>query len=311
MKNILNLQKMQLLFAVLLATTTLSAQFYGKHRYGTSSRFCTGSRISSPSLGVTTPWGYTLGGYWATSAPGTANFDLYLTDSLGFFGVGTFSCTYRVMDAPNCSNFGQQNNCSGITVVGATNTGGGEVFAVTGVYNRGCFFSTLSQNGTPISNYRWIFPNYNGSVSKPLIKQSVNTPGEYFICGEFDGHIYVNKIDNSGSVIFENWYSNGLFHLFPRAIIESPFGSNELVIVGRYSEISSSSTEPFFMRVNASTGALIALEVYGGNAYFTSIQPAFCTNGGSNGYIIGGWNDAVSGSYPQWMLKVDQSGGVI
>jgi hypothetical protein len=101
-------------------------------------------------------------------------------------------------------------------------------------------------------------------------------------------------------------------------MIQSPY-LNEVIIVGRANPFSSGITgfgnKPFFLRLNATNLTNVSCTLYGQTVnplmeYFTAVNVASSTNGGSNGFVVAGYSDYVSGK-PVWVAKLDQSGNFI
>jgi len=246
----------------------------------------------------------------------------------GFYGsAGTFYNDYMINDNNTCGAPTQILNCSGVMVIGAFNTGNGEVFAVAGTYDKGVFFATLDQNGNPISRYRWNLPVVPGGLTpkKPFIAPSLNNLGQFYICGEYNTRSYVIKVDASSAPMatpkFANFYASN-DSLLARAVIESPYNANEIAVVGKWTgkvNVDITSNEAFFLALNATNGSTVTFNTSGNNwrnnRWFTSIQPANSTYGGSNGYIVGGYSDSTINlntlNYPQWMTKLDPNGNTI
>jgi hypothetical protein len=193
--------------------------------------------------------------------------------------------------------------------------------------------AAIDNTGNPLYYLHFPFPQVITAdpARSPRIRES-SIPGNFYICGNFNFQSYTIKVDLiTGAFInlqWSNWYSSGL-KLDANDLIESPYNSNELIVVGRTDANLSpiSGSDAFFMRLNSGTGAVNGYSVYNkfcdGDEWFTCIDQAQSTSGGSNGYILGGrslypfkatCNSTVTGTsdgFAQWMCKLDPYGSVV
>jgi hypothetical protein len=139
--------------------------------------------------------------------------------------------------------------------------------------------------------------------------------------GNSTGVCYVLKIDAAGNQLWGDYIDSPC--LQPRELIESPYNSNELIVVGRFDNCPNVyGTDAFFMKLNANTGANISMRTinwrWDSDDWFSCIEPAFSPAGGQ-GYILGGWSHGhitpnpmpTNSNYTQWMCKLDQHGNII
>ncbi len=207
----------------------------------------------------------------------------------------------------------------------------GEAYAIAGVHNTGVFFATLDVLGNVIRRYRWELPTVPGGgfPKKPFIRESPTYQGHFYICGDFDHDAYVIRVDGStgglglATPVWARFYSNNNW-MEAYSLIESPYNSGELIVVGRTDLLGpgNRAADGFFMKLNSNDGSVLTHTTYekqnSGDEWISTIEPAYGTTGGSDGYIIGGRSHFpivvnVSGnqSYTPWMAKLDRNGGVI
>ena len=282
--------------------------------------------LSSAKVTTINMAGYLTSGYNSNAA--TNNGDDFIIQhaddvTLDLTPAGTLGESYQIWDdVNNCSNSMRRYGCRGVYVIETTNQGatGTEAYALTGIYDEGIFFATLNSSGNPILTHRWKFlGTTQGYILPPMIIES-STAGDYYICGTAAFKAYVMKIKYDGTVYWAKEFDNGIW-MEARALIESPYNSNELVVVGRFDDNTPGGTlqaEAFFMKLNATNGSLISLDLYGWNTtthsdqWFTSIAPAQSTYGNSAGYILGGFSHTSMGcTCDDWMIKLDPAGNVI
>ena len=166
------------------------------------------------------------------------------------------------------------------------------------------------------------FPTNSTNLSKPLIVEDVNNPGYYFItCSYLDPGTVKNVMyavyTDTSTPVWELRYDSGEA-LVPTGLIQSPYNSSELVVVGLNEPNPLShptrAIDGFFLKLDVSNGNPVANSfiVYGtsNRQYFTSICEAQ-SPWGSTGYAVGGVSDVYLGNGMSWMLKLDQSGGIV
>jgi len=280
--------------------------------------------LSSAKTTVASTPGYLTGGFnsSATGANGFPDFIVQQVDAnaADFTAAGTWGNEYEIHDdAVGCTNPVRVYTCRGVYAIEATNPGSGESYAIAGTYDDGVFFATLNAAGTVMTTYRWLWLGNNNDISPPMITASAGTAGDYYICGTVGYRSYVLKINANGTPAWAKQYGSGWNEAW--ALIESPYNSSELIVVGRYDDPNINGAKAYFMTLNAATGAVSGFNLYGFNNgthaddWFRCIAPANSTYGGSDGYIVGGRAYDPGGlgnhNYQDWMIKLDRSGGVI
>jgi hypothetical protein len=306
-----------IILAVLMSVTIPLAGQYGRRTYSHNIK----ARISSANA----HHGVVTAGFAYNSLSTEPNFVINRADYDGGFSFSSqfphYTNEYTIVDFP-CPNLPTTRilNCQGIAVTGNKNTQLGERVMVVGTFNTGVFWCALDLNGDIMGQpNHFHFPNGGTTTEKPYIVKSKSNNSTYYICATFTGGCFVGKLTGLG-VDWLRWYN---FPLWPRGIIESPFNSNEVVVVGR-AELNSQwlAAEAFFMKLNTTTGQFVSMKCYSdgsnGDDWFTSIEEAHAnTSAALDGYIIGGRslslannNNNYNNSIP-WMIKLDPNGNVI
>src|SRR6218665_869838 len=209
--------------------------------------------------------GFVMSGFTGAAAGTQPDFVIDKVDGDGLFTAGNFAQQYEIWDNTSCGAQARVYDCAGVSVIETTNQGNGEAYALAGAYNKGVFFATLDNAGNVLTVKRWIFPNGITVAHKPMIVES-SAPGRYYICGDQAFRSYVIKVDAFGTTAFENIYDN--IWSEARAIIESPYNPNEVVVVGRCDPPGTGlATEAFFLKLDANSGAVLNFNCYsdGGN----------------------------------------------
>jgi hypothetical protein len=302
-----------LIAACSIVATGAQAQYGGiSYPHGTSI-------LSSAKTTNLNP-GFLMGGYQAASTAATPNFVIDRVDINGQFvpPAIAFSRRYDIFDNINCAAPVRKLNCKGVYVIETTDdpttTAANQVeaYALAGLYKDGLFFAMLDATGAviPGSTFRWAFTNGIAPVRNPMIIESVANPHRYYICGDQGSVGIATKINTTGVPFWQKIYPQVGE---ARAMIESPYNANELVIVG-----NEFGGDAYFMQVNATFGTVTNYKAYGtpnGDDWFTSIEPAASSNGGSKGYIVGGRsldaNNPGNFNFIPWMIKLDPNGNVI
>lgn len=280
--------------------------------------------------------------YWPAAASGATKPD-FTIDKVNAFGTFTattdFSMDYFISDNfPGCmGTFTVPRNCSGVSVIETNNQGNGEAYALAGAYAAydgtntagSVFFSTLDQTGNVINTVSWSFGG--GSVGAPRIRESLANPGQYYICAntDYQTELMVIKVDAAGTQLWANIYSMGGLYIEGRDLIESPYNSNDIIVVGRVDVSFNSPTaaDAFFIKLDDSNnGTVTSAQYYNflnwdSDDWFNAIEPAVSSTGGQ-GYIIGGRCYGPTTStlvsprpnnqrYQQLMCKLDVNGGIV
>lgn len=149
-------------------------------------------------------------------------------------------------------------------------------------------------------------------MTQPFLYESSSTPGEFLICGAVNNNAYALRVDAAGTVIWSMEYSAN-YSLHPYEIVECPY-TGDIAVAG-VANNAVRANDGFFMRIDASNGSVNLLQTYGHpvgvcNEFF-AIDVAESTEGGSDGFVIGGFSDPVSSTGNCWFLKVDVNGNII
>ncbi len=256
-----------------------------------------------------------------------------------FTATTDFSTDYYITDNfPNCQSTLNiaPRNCSGVSVIETNNQGSGEAYVLAGAYSAydgtntagSVFFSTLDQNGNIINTVSWNFGG--GSVGKAIVRESAANPGQYYICANtnYQSDLFVAKVNAAGTQLWAWTYNVGSSWFEGRDLIESPYNSGDLVVVGRVDAFPSTPTaaDCFFMILNANNGTVTSSQYYNflgwdSDDWFSSIEPAV-SSFSAQGYIIGGrcYGPTAPSSvtprptnqrYEQLMCKLDDQGNII
>ncbi|MDI1353453.1 MAG: hypothetical protein PSX36_00955 [bacterium] len=253
--------------------------------------------LSSAKITSVNTSGFLTSGYYpgASAANGKRDFIIQQIDAgtLNFNAANTWGHKYTIYDDVYCTTSARTYKCKGVYAIEATNPGYGEVYALAGVYDEGVFFATLDATGNIINTWRWFWIGNNGSILPPMITASQNVAGDYYICGSVNQQSYVMKINGGGGptpVSWANMYSTNYWNE-ARALIESPYNANELIVVGRADD-PSGVAKGMFMSIDEVTGNVNNLNTYGFNNgthaddWFNAIELATMPNGANPGYII-------------------------
>ena len=316
----------------------INAQFYGHKLYD----YSTLPPVIPPSLIASSAYttgayslGYVNGMYCGSNVNGRAFFARKTDMDGNITTVDDFFRNFKVYKNTSCIAGLNTNvpNCAGVTVIetaiGAPTNG--SRYALVAALNgpsSGNFlvFATLDQSGNLVNTAFYDFPANVSGIRKPVIAESASAPGNYYICGSYflpaGETMYALKVNINGAITWSQTYFSGA-DIEPRALIESPHSPTELIIVGR---VEPDPNQPpflarvddgFFLKLSAAAGNIILFNVYGEDLVlgehqgFSSVAPAFSTFGGSFGFVIGGFSEALSNSpmaKGTWMLKVDQNG---
>lgn len=316
------------------------AQFYGQKIYsatlpGVLQTVCT----SAATTGINSS-GF-LTGMYVPNGGNSATFCVRKTDASGnYTSSNDFESMYKIYYHSNCSVlYNLVDNCIGVSVIESSSSSPGtEWYALAAVCNMqsGTHFlayCTLDQFGGPAYKGYYPFPSNTIGATKPKIIESSSTPGVFYICGGYIttpsnvGYMYVLKVDNTGNLLWSNIYKSGT-HIEASDILESPYSSSEIVVVGRVvpdvnqAPYFNKADDGFFLKLSSSTGAILTYKVYGSDMLFvehqrfSTIAPAYSLGGGADGYVIGGYSDSLTGvqgplAEGSWIIKLDQSGNIV
>ncbi len=247
-----------------------------------------------------------------------------------FSGPDEFFRNFKIYKDVNCNVF--NTNVSQNAGISAIETGniltpssGARYALVTSVkdINSGDFlvFATLDQSGNIVTSAFYNYPGNNLPIFKPKIVESMNNPGDYYICSAYDIYTYVTKVNINGTVIWSRRYASGN-RIEGRDLIESPFNSNELIVVGTTvtGGLLGQGNDAFFLKVSSSNGNIINFKTYYNDPFgsehqiFNCISPAFSNTGG-NGFVVAGFSDDLQGNsgllHGTLIMKLDKNGSII
>jgi hypothetical protein len=221
---------------------------------------------------------------------------------------------YKIFDASNgCTGtLSQVTNGIGICAVEANNSSTLR-YGIAGAYNSACYFAGLSGAGAVSASMRFPFPPQANSTAPapgiPVIVQDANT-SDFFICGTFEGEIYIIRINSSGSIVWSDFYKLNGFAA-AKDIVFSPL-MNQLYVVGQV-DAGPGDTDAFFMQVDGLTGNCNFVRTYGTvgspDVFNTIIRGSGVTPANSGGFVIGGATQ--SPTTESWLLKLDVNGNII
>ena len=230
-------------------------------------------------------------------------------------GASSFWSAYKVYaGALGCDDtISQVLNGLGVAAI-ETNGPNNLNYALAGVFDRGCYFATLDNSGNVLSTQLFSFPKSSGlgfdPPSKPIIVELANK-NQYYICGSFEGSMYVIKVDATGNVLWSSFYKLTT-QLSPKDMIISTKNPNNLLIIGNVQK-QFWSTDGFFMELNGSNGNVNFVKSYGTPIIrdgFNSITAAsYISSANADGYVIGGYAELIPGQ--AWIIKLDPSGNII
>ena len=321
--------KYLIFIAIFIASIEIHAQWYGEQLYPVDSVLLSSAKITNFSTG------YVMAGYRGVrkNTSTTPDFVICKVDANGQFSTANeFMVNYQIS---SCG--GTPHNCAGICIAECKNpvqpTGANQVYAIAVTSTAGIGFATIDQSGNPVQQVFWAYPNINAwELRNPAIRES-SAANIFYITSCFEYSTCVMKVDISTApitILWSNTYDNGAL-IEARDIIESPYNPNELIVVGRTDMASNPllnywAANAFFMKLDGSNtgmGAVLTHTIYNkqfdGDDWFTCIEPAQSTAGGSDGYILGGrsYYPFQHGSinrntnFIQWICKLDPSGTMV
>lgn len=306
---------------IILAFCLIVSMAKSQNFYGATSYPHTNYELSSGIVTHVTP-GFLLAGFAQTNSPTLYNFTIDKLDIGGTLGTppNSFQNGYKFYARVNTCN-GQTSqilNCSGISVI---ESNGFAPYAIVGAVNFACFFAKLDNNGNILNKTSYRFPGTPSNITKPIICQSADSANRYYTVGSYDGIMYLLKTDSTGLIYFQ--YSTDLsgsgYILNPKAIIESPYGSKDLVIVGNID--NGGNREGFYYQISSAfpTSGPSVFNRYhvvgaaGNTAGFYSIDTAHGGAFTGAGFLIGGHAESTNSGFlsKNWMLKVNPTGGLL
>jgi len=268
--------------------------------------------------------GFLWCGYQPALAPGGFP---WWPNNMNFFirGVGASGIwpAYKLYEGirPDCSGpLTQILDGVGVSAIEANGLGAASNspvrYAIAGAYSGGCYFVGINSAGVPVARNLFPFPlniNPGGPApSRTHIYQPANST-DFFITGAYEGCVYVLKINNTGNILWSNFYRLP-GNATPNDLIVSPHLANELLIVGS-TEMSVGNNDGFLMTVDLNTGFNINCKTFNnvfGNDEFKTIIPASAgmPNNGA-GYVIGGSSEVAPNQIEAWLLKLDVNANIL
>lgn len=306
------MNKKLLLFSAACFFTLQSISQYGSSWAG----YPVGYEVSS---GFATK--YVPGNFWLGYLPQVQNINTlwHVNKNFCIMGSGSSSiwAAYKVFESGECSgSLTQVLNGNGITAIetsGANNLR----YALAGVYDKACYFTTLDSWGNVLSTMSYPFPKLPSGLfpapSKPVIVESDHA-GDYYICGSFEAQMYVINVNSTGNINWSSFYSI-TNNANPKDIMMSPYYPGELIVIGE-TNASTSDVQGFFMRLD-SAGNIINTKLYGsvdGMDGFGSItKGAYIDPSNAEGFVVGGYTQLLDGTNgpTAWALKLDPKGNII
>ena len=178
-----------------------------------------------------------------------------------------------------------------------------------------------------IGNVFFAFPANSSSPTKPLITEALLASqgiANYYICGTYVNnsrrYTYIIKVDETTAVIWSKIYDLGAgTSINARAIIDSPYTSDLAIVGSAYRSATAVGSKGIYKRVNNGTGADTNFDMIGQSTSLaqndtqSAISIAQSTNGGSNGFIVGGYLDTIPSPLvgKAWFMKLQPNGAVI
>jgi hypothetical protein len=289
-----------------IVTVGIGQNSFGKHIYPHLKSEC-----SSGATGIVNP-GFLLGGYVAQAPPGQANFYIDRTDKGGVFTGAPyeFQRDYYAFGSYTC-NFGMPNqipDCAGISVIEDPASNG---YLAVGATQYCAYLTSLGPNGIPNQSVAYKFSKPSNDVTKPIICRSNVYANQYYFAGAYEDTMYIFRVDNVGAIQASHAVYLNTINIVPQAIIESPYGSNDLTIVGTLDK--TIDYDALFFQIDNNLSSPVTVLAYelgmsmANNSTFLSITSADPANSSNPGFLIGG-NSDVNGSGQAWMCKLDPSG---
>lgn len=245
---------MSVIFVACYFFNTSAQPWYGQKGYTTDSCILSSAKLLWSNVG------YVLGSVRPVRQVGSASPD-FVIDQIDVAGnsLSGFRAEFQITDDPaSCTggNVIPWYNCQGVSVIETANQGQNEAYAFVGTYSRGIFFGTLDPTGALINQASWNF-SYHAYNQRPSIRESFANPGTYYISGGGAGISYVMKVDAVGAQLWGRTFPN--ITTEARDLIESPYNSNELVVVGRTDNMNNNPTaaDAFFLKLNSNNGNYI------------------------------------------------------
>ncbi len=314
------MKKIYLLTALLFAGLCANAQFY-QHTYGTTNGEGRGQGVNTFATGqghfITAPT-------WNTS---TTTQDILGVNTDVNGNVNAFNNTYSLIHSSGI-NLNLQNTIP----IEFSNGAGYGVFGLfydpSGTVPAGIYYLELDAAGNVVNTTEYNPTGTNSYVVEVADVTESLGGGDYYITGTIDPSvstgsfwIFVLKIDQAGNILWSivsdivnpNTSSS---RDWAKGIVESPYspsGNQEVVVVGQ-TYANGGSSDAFFLRLDANSGAALASPlIYGTTStfeVFDCIKISNNTASGGPGFVIGGTTDANGSGTNRdfWLLQTDDQG---
>ena len=291
-----------------------NSQLYGEYAYGTLNY-----SLCSGATGINYP--AQPGVVMAGNRMNSSNNHITITrtsDGGQYFGNSwEFAKEYKISYNPTSCGAPTMGTtlCYGVSVIetNPTATSPNMHYAVAGSFDGGVFYAELDQAGGVINTWFYALPTTASQFpSKPVICESITTPGEYYVAGNHASHLYAYKyVAGAPAPAVAQFYNTSNF-FSPNAIVMSPF-TGEITIVGEVAN-AASARDGFFLQLDNTTLGVNNYKVYDNNSLdqsFNSIDICNSPVAGGKGFIIGGFNTVSTAfSGRAWMIKLDPAGNL-
>ena len=308
--------KAALMLGACLLTGSVKSQLYGEYGYG-----ITNYRLCSGQTSVLYPFrpGLVMAGNAAIA--GLSNqFAIVRTDQGGQMTSmpWVFANEYQIMYDPANSCAAPTSiasMCYGVSVLetnAAAPVAMGIRYVAAGAFNDGIFYAELSSTGAVMNTwFHFTTSTAAQQPSKPVICESTTNPGEYYIAGYDGTQLYAFKyVAGAPGPAASQFYSPGF--RVPKAIIMSPYGPNDITVIG---ETATTSTlkDAFFLQLDNNslvTTNYITYDYNNTDQGFTSIDIANSGIPNGPGFIVGGHSDFTGFPSATWFIKLDPAGNL-
>jgi hypothetical protein len=295
-------------------------QMQSQNSFGVASYVRPNSILSSGKVTTTGNPGFLLSGYVPQAVPNGPNISVDKLDLGGLPGAAPFyfQNDYQIFFDNACSSPPPQiTTVYGTSALELTGNPLGATYGVLVSTNQGLAYLPLNNTGT-FFNPAAVIPLPLAPISKAVFAQNpLNRVQGIFAVADVNGGMYFGLFNvNTGGLISLIRSTAPGTTLTPTDMIEDPFGTNSVKVVG-YKANASSHQNGFFMSVTSGLfpfGAIDYDQTFGANSNntFLRITPDLSATGGTQGYLVGGNSESLVGNAGKaWMLKLDASGNVI
>lgn len=205
----------------------------------------------------------------------------------------------------------------GVDAIELVNSAPSQSYALVGTYPKGCFLTFLNSVGLALYTKFYPFPSLLTTLSDPPRVLEEPSTGDLFICGEMDSQMYVMRVDNTGAIIWSNYYDVGSNRIEPRSMILSPF-TGDLIVAGHMGlpsppAIPTQASDAFFMALDQTNGGVIHFRDYDFPPcnWFNEIIPSYSDPNGPSYLAVGYADPTISNHGGAWAARLDVNGNVI